>query len=127
MLASLDLLGALTSNRNGEPEKASRPFDGDRDGLVPSEGSGVVVLEALEIALKRGAKIYREVIGFGNNCDAFHYTSPSPDGEGPAKCIKLALRDAGIEPAEVDYINAHGTSTVVSALSETSAIKSVFG
>ncbi|UCH51744.1 MAG: beta-ketoacyl-ACP synthase II [Chloroflexota bacterium] len=127
MLASLDLLGALTSKRNGEPEKASRPFDGDRDGLITSEGSGVVVLEALEVAMRRGAKIYGEVIGFGNNCDAFHYTSPSKDGEGPARCIKLALRDAGIEPEEVDYINAHGTSTVVSDLSETRAIKSVFG
>jgi 3-oxoacyl-[acyl-carrier-protein] synthase II len=77
--------------------------------------------------LKRGAKIYGEVIGYGNNCDAFHYTSPSPNGEGPAKCIKLALHDAGIKPSEVDYINAHGTSTVVSDLSETRAIKSVFG
>ena len=127
MIASLDILGALTSKRNGEPEKASRPFDGDRDGLIPSEGSGVLVLEALEVALERGAKIYGEVLGYGNNCDAFHYTSPSKDGEGPARCMKLALRDAGIEPAEVDYINAHGTSTVVSDLSETRAIKSVFG
>jgi 3-oxoacyl-[acyl-carrier-protein] synthase II len=127
MIASLDLLGALTSKRNGEPTKASRPFDGDRDGLVTSEGSGVLVLEALDVALKRGAKIYGEVVGFGNNCDAYHYTSPSPDGEGPARCIKLALSDAGIKPEEVDYINAHGTSTVVSDLSETRAIKAVFG
>ena len=127
MLASLDLLGALTSKRNSEPEKASRPFDGDRDGLITSEGSGVVVLEALDVAVKRGAKIYGEVIGFGNNCDAFHYTSPSTDGKGPARCMKFALLDAGIEPGEVDYINAHGTSTVVSDLSETRAIKSVFG
>jgi 3-oxoacyl-[acyl-carrier-protein] synthase II len=127
MLASLDILGALTSKRNGEPEKASRPFDGDRDGFVPGEGSGVVVLEALDIALERGAKIYGEVIGYGNNCDAFHYTSPTLDGEGPARCIKLALNDAGIEPTEVDYINAHGTSTVINDLAETRAIKSVFG
>ena len=127
MMASLDLLGALTSKRNKEPAKASRPFDADRDGLVTSEGSGVLVLEALDAALRRGAKIYGEVIGFGNNCDAYHYTSPSPDGEGPARCIKLALSDAGIGPDEVDYINAHGTSTVVSDLSETRAIKSVFG
>jgi 3-oxoacyl-[acyl-carrier-protein] synthase II len=127
MMASLDLLGALTSKRNGEPAKASRPFDGDRDGLVTSEGSGVLVLEALDTALERGAKIYGEVIGFGNNCDAYHYTSPTPDGQGPARCIKLALSDAGIGPDEVDYINAHGTSTVVSDLSETRAIKSVFG
>jgi 3-oxoacyl-[acyl-carrier-protein] synthase II len=127
MMASLDLLGALTSKRNGEPAKASRPFDGDRDGLVTSEGSGVLVLEALDTALERGAKIYGEVTGFGNNCDAYHYTSPSPDGSGPARCIKLALDDAGIRPEEVDYINAHGTSTVVSDLSETRAIKTVFG
>jgi 3-oxoacyl-[acyl-carrier-protein] synthase II len=127
MMASLDLLGALTSKRNTEPAKASRPFDGDRDGLVTSEGSGVLVLEALDVALRRGAKIYGEVIGFGNNCDAYHYTSPSPDGEGPARCIKLALSDAGIRPDEVDYINAHGTSTIVSDLSETRAIKTVFG
>ena len=127
MMASLDLLGALTSKRNTEPAKASRPFDRDRDGLVTSEGSGVLVLEALDEALKRGARIYGEVIGFGNNCDAFHYTSPSPNGEGPAKCIQLALHDAGIGPDEVDYINAHGTSTVVSDLSETRAIKAVFG
>jgi 3-oxoacyl-[acyl-carrier-protein] synthase II len=127
MMASLDLLGALTSKRNNEPEKASRPFDGDRDGLITSEGSGVLVLEALDAALKRGAKIYGEVIGFGNNCDAFHYTSPSPDGEGPARCIKLALHDAGVAPTEIDYINAHGTSTVVSDLAETRAIKAAFG
>jgi len=127
MMASLDLLGALTSKRNGEPSKASRPFDADRDGLVTSEGSGVLVLEELEAALKRGARIYGEIIGFGNNCDAYHYTSPTPDGAGPAECMNLALRDARIEAAEVDYINAHGTSTVVSDLSETRAIKKVFG
>jgi len=127
MMASLDLLGALTSKRNGEPAKASRPFDKDRDGLVTSEGSGVLVLEALDMALERGAKIYGEVIGFGNNCDAYHYTSPTPDGEGPARCIRLALDDAGIRPDQVDYINAHGTSTMVSDLSETRAIKAVFG
>jgi 3-oxoacyl-[acyl-carrier-protein] synthase II len=127
MMASLDLLGALTSKRNGEPAKASRPFDGDRDGLVTSEGSGVLVMETMDAAMERGAKIYGEVIGFGNNCDAYHYTSPSPDGGGPARCIKLALNDAGIRPDEVDYINAHGTSTVVSDLSETRAIKTVFG
>jgi 3-oxoacyl-[acyl-carrier-protein] synthase II len=127
MMASLDILGALTSKRNGEPAKASRPFDADRDGLVTSEGSGVLILEALDVARERGARIYGEVIGFGNNCDAYHYTSPTPDGEGPARCIRLALDDAGIRPDQVDYINAHGTSTMVSDLSETRAIKDVFG
>jgi len=127
LIASLDLLGALTSKRNNEPEKASRPFDGDRDGFAPGEGSGVLILEALDKALQRGAKIYGEIIGYGNNCDAFHYTSPSPNGEGPARCIELAIEDAGIKPSEVNYINAHGTSTVINDVSETKAIKKVFG
>jgi 3-oxoacyl-[acyl-carrier-protein] synthase II len=126
-VASLDLLGALTSKRNKQPTKASRPFDGDRDGFVISEGSGIVILEALDIAILRGAKIYGEVIGYGNNSDAYHYTSPSPRGEGQAECIRLALHDAGIRPEEVDYINAHGTSTVLNDVSETKAIKKVFG
>ncbi len=127
LIASLDILGALTSKRNKEPEKASRPFDGGRDGFVPSEGSGAIVLEALDSALERGAKIYGEIIGYGNNCDAFHYTSPSPGGEGPARCVKFALADAGIIPTDVDYINAHGTSTIINDVSETKAIKKVFG
>jgi 3-oxoacyl-[acyl-carrier-protein] synthase II len=117
----------LTSKRNREPEKVSRPFDDDRDGFASAEGSGILVLEALDVALKRGAKVYGEIIGYGNNCDAFHYTSPSPDGKGPARCMKLALDDAGIEPTDVDYINAHGTSTVLNDLSETKAIKKAFG
>jgi len=127
LIASLDLLGALTSKRNKEPEKASRPFDGERDGFAPGEGSGILILEALDIALQRGAKVYGEIIGYGNNCDAFHYTSPSPNGEGPARCIELAIEDAGITPSEVNYINAHGTSTVINDASETKAIKKVFG
>jgi len=125
--ASLDAIGAHTTKRNKQPERASRPFDGDRDGFITSEGGGVVILEALDIALRRGARIYGEVIGFGNNCDAFHYTSPSPSGEGPIKCMELALADAGIKPEDVDYINAHGTSTVANDRAETKAIKQVFG
>ncbi len=126
-MASLDASGALTSKRNKQPDKASRPFDGDRDGFIIGEGSGVIILEALDMALSRGAKIYGEIIGFGNNCDAYHYTSPSPSGEGPAKCMQLALEDARIKVMDVDYINAHGTSTVLNDLSETKAIKKVFG
>ncbi len=125
-IASLDNLGALATRWNNEPEKASRPFDAKRDGFVTSEGSGVVVLEALDTALRRSAKIYGEVIGFARNCDAYHYTSPTPNGEGQAECIRLALRDAGIAPEDVDYINAHGTSTVLNDVAETKAIKKVF-
>ena len=126
-VASLDILGALTSKRNKEPEKASRPFDGGRDGFITSEGSGIVVLEALDTALRRGTRIYGEVIGYGNNCDAHHVTSPAPGGEQQAKCMRLALQDAGVRPEEVDYINAHGTSTVLNDVSETKAIKKAFG
>jgi len=125
--ASLDAIGAHTSKRNKEPHKASRPFDRDRDGFTTSEGAGVVVFEALDIALRRGAKIYAEVIGYGSNCDAFHFTSPSPNGEGPARCMRFALNDAQISPEEVDYINAHGTSTIANDVTETMAIKKVFG
>ncbi|MFC2049841.1 beta-ketoacyl-ACP synthase II [Chloroflexota bacterium] len=126
-VASLDVLGALTSKRNNHPESASRPFDADRDGFAIGEGSGIVVLEALDTALSRGAKIYGEVTGYGNNCDAYHYTAPSPTGEEQAGCMRLALKDAGISPEEIDYINAHGTSTVLNDVSETRAIKKVFG
>lgn len=125
-IASLDNLGALTTKRNHEPERASRPFDADRDGFVTSEGSGIVVLEALDTALRRGARIYGEVIGYARNCDAYHYTSPTPDGAGQAECMRLALKDAGIAPEDVDYINAHGTSTVLNDIAETRAIKKVF-
>ncbi len=125
-IASLDNLGALTSRWNDEPQRASRPFDADRDGFVTSEGSGIVVLEALDTAARRGAKIYGEIAGFARNCDAYHYTSPTPDGGGQADCIRLALKDAGVAPEDVDYVNAHGTSTVLNDIAETRAIKKVF-
>ena len=115
------------STRNDEPEQASRPFDKERDGFVIGEGSGIMILEEREQALKRGAKIYAEVIGYAANGDAFHMTAPSPDGEGAARCMRLALKDAGIGPADVDYINAHGTSTEYNDANETTAIKTVFG
>ena len=114
------------STRNDDPQGASRPFDKDRDGFVIGEGCGVVMLEELEMAKKRGAKIYGEVIGYGLNGDAYHITATAPNGEGAARCMNLALKNAGINKEDVDYINAHGTSTGADA-TETQAIKTVFG
>lgn len=115
------------STHNEEPEKASRPFDARRDGFVMGEGAGVVILESLEHAKKRGARIYAEVAGFGMSGDAYHLTAPSPEGKGAAEAISMALQDAGLRPGDVDYINAHGTSTQLNDKCETMAIKSVFG
>ncbi|MCX7966575.1 MAG: beta-ketoacyl-ACP synthase II [Syntrophorhabdaceae bacterium] len=115
------------SRRNDEPEKASRPFDKDRDGFVVAEGSGIVIMEELEHAKARGAKIYAEIVGYGYNGDAYHITAPCPDGDGFIRCMRMAIKDAQISPDEVDYINAHGTSTDLNDQIETLAIKKVFG
>lgn len=125
-------IGAFTaartlSKRNDEPEKASRPYDKDRDGFVMSEGSGLIVLEELEHAKKRGAKIYAEIIGYGSSCDAYDMVAPSADGEGAARAMENALADANIKPEEIDYINTHGTSTCVGDIAEINGVVSVFG
>jgi 3-oxoacyl-[acyl-carrier-protein] synthase II len=114
------------STRNDDPLKASRPFERDRDGFVVAEGSGIVILEELEHAKKRGAKIYAEMAGYGYNGDAYHITAPCPDGDGFIRCIRMALKDAQLSPDDVDYINAHGTSTKLNDYVETLAIKEVF-
>ena len=125
--AGFSSMKALSTSRNDAPTKASRPFDKDRDGFVMSEGSGVLLLERLEPAVARGANIYAEVVGYGMSGDAYHLTSPSPGGEGAARCMKRALQDAGLRPEDVGYINAHGTSTDYNDALETMAIKSTFG
>lgn len=125
-VAGFNAMKAL-STRNDDPKKASRPFDRERDGFVVGEGAGVVVLEELESAKKRGAKIYAEVVGYGLNSDAYHMTTPSPDGTGAAKCMEIALKSSGLAKEDIGYINAHGTSTHYNDLYETMAIKKVFG
>lgn len=124
-IAGFNALKAL-STKNDTPEKASRPYDRDRDGFVVGEGSGLIILESLDGALERGAKIYAEICGYGMSGDGYHMTAPSPDGDGAARCMQAALDDAGLSAKDIDYINGHGTSTQLNDLTETLAIKSVF-
>jgi 3-oxoacyl-[acyl-carrier-protein] synthase II len=125
-IASFNAIRAL-STRNDAPEKASRPFDGERDGFVPGEGAAALIMESLEHALSRGAQIHGEVIGFGVTDDAFHAVAPDETSEAPARCIRNALQDAHIAPEDIDYVNAHGTSTVLNDAGETRALKMALG
>jgi 3-oxoacyl-[acyl-carrier-protein] synthase II len=125
-IAGFNSMKAL-STRNDEPERACRPFEKNRNGFVVGEGAGIVILEELEFAFKRGARIYAELVGFGYTGDAYHITAPPPDGDGAIRCMRMAINDAGLKPEEIDYINAHGTSTPLNDATETQAIKKVFG
>jgi 3-oxoacyl-[acyl-carrier-protein] synthase II len=125
-IAGFNAMKAI-STRNDAPEKASRPFEKNRDGFIVSEGAGILILEDLEFALNRGARIYAEIVGYGYTADAYHITAPPPDGEGAARCMRMAIRDAGLKPEEIDHINAHGTSTPLNDATETQAVKAVFG
>lgn len=124
-IAGFSAMKALSTNNN-EPQKASRPFDKNRDGFIVAEGAGILVLEDMETAKKRGARIYAEIVGYGMTSDAFHMTTPAPEGEGAARCMTAAIKSAGINTGAVDYINAHGTSTYYNDLYETMAVKKVF-
>ncbi len=124
-IAGFNAMKAL-STRNDSPDEASRPFDQDRDGFVIGEGAGVLILEELEYVRKRGGRVLAEIVGYGMSADAYHMTSPSPEGEGAVRCMEMALSDGGINPEDVDYINAHGTSTSLGDVAETQAIKKVF-